>query len=199
MLMRIITLIIFLLTSIISFSQLSYYEGIAKHRAEINQEFKADSTSILKEADRAYFSGLEFYAPNHSYNIEVKFKKIKKGEVIGFSTSTDRIAKYRTYGILKFKIDGVKCKLTVYQPARSIPGYPGYLFLPFKDFTNGQETYGGGRYLDLKESDIAKKFRLDFNLCYNPYCAYSDGFSCPVPPEENHLAIEIKAGVKSFY
>jgi uncharacterized protein (DUF1684 family) len=198
MLMRIITLFIFLLTSITSFSQLSYDEEIDKHRAEINLEFRSDSTSILTEEDRADFSGLEFFAPDYAYNVEVRFKKLKKGEVIGFSTSTDRIAKYRPYGILKFKIEGVKCKLTVYAPARIIPGYPGYLFLPFKDFTNGQETYGGGRYLDLKESDIAKKFRLDFNLCYNPYCAYSEGFSCPVPPDENHLAAEIKAGVKSF-
>ena len=133
------------------------------------------------------------------YNIQVKFKKTKKGKVIGFSTSTDRIAKYRPYGILKFKVDGVKCKLTVFQPARPINGYPGYLFLPFKDFTNGRESYGGGRYLDLKEDDVSKKFKLDFNLCYNPYCAYSDGFSCPIPPEENHLHVEIKAGVKTFH
>tara|TARA_B100000768_G_scaffold180577_1_gene200930 strand:- start:1029 stop:1628 length:600 start_codon:yes stop_codon:yes gene_type:complete len=199
MLMRITTLFIFLLTSINSLSQLSYDEEIEKHRDEINLEFRSDSTSILTEEDRVGFSGLEFFAPDYAYNVEVRFKKLKKGEVIGFSTSTDRIAKYRPYGILKFKIDGVKCKLTIYAPAREISGYPGYLFLPFKDFTNGQETYGGGRYLDLKQSDLAKKFRLDFNLCYNPYCAYSNGFSCPVPPDENHLDAEIKAGVKSFH
>lgn len=197
--MRNFLVFIILFTAVSTQAQLSYEEEIIKHRAEINEEFKNDSTSILTPEDRLEFKTLDFFAPDYKYNVEVKFRKFKGNEVVGFATSSDRIAKYKKYGTLKFKLDGVKCKLTVYQPARPIPGYPGYLFLPFQDLTNGEETYGGGRYLDFKESEISKKFRLDFNLCYNPYCAYSDGYSCPVPPSENHLEVEIKAGVKKFH
>ena len=76
--------------------------------------------------------------------------------------------------------------------------YKDYLFLPFTDPTNGVTTYGGGRYLDLM-IPATKVVQLDFNKAYNPYCAYSGNYSCPIPPEENHLEIEIKAGVKKYH
>jgi uncharacterized protein (DUF1684 family) len=74
--------------------------------------------------------------------------------------------------------------------------YKNYLFLPFKDHTNGNGSYGGGRYLDM-EVPKGNEVEIDFNLCYNPYCAYADIFSCPIPPDENHLEVEILAGVKA--
>jgi uncharacterized protein (DUF1684 family) len=80
-----------------------------------------------------------------------------------------------------------------------MPKYKNYLFVPFKDMTNGKETYGGGRYLDLETTDIQNdSVILDFNKAYNPYCAYSNGYSCPIPPKENHLAVSIEAGEKTF-
>ena len=77
--------------------------------------------------------------------------------------------------------------------------YKDYLFIPFMDHTNGETTYGGGRYFDVMIGDIMDdKLVLDFNICYNPYCAFSDGYNCPVPPKENHLEVAIKAGEKMF-
>jgi len=77
--------------------------------------------------------------------------------------------------------------------------YRDYLFLPFKDATNGDSTYGGGRYIDIRMSEINNNtLTIDFNKAYNPYCAYSDGFNCPVPPLENHLEVALEAGERKF-
>ena len=80
-----------------------------------------------------------------------------------------------------------------------MPGMKDHLFVPFKDWTNGEESYGGGRYIDLKTGDITDgKITIDFNKCYNPWCAYSDGYNCPIPPVENHFELKIEAGEKMW-
>ena len=77
--------------------------------------------------------------------------------------------------------------------------YKDYLFIPFTDKTSGIETYGGGRYIDLVLSDIVNKTcTIDFNKAYNPYCAYTAGYNCPIPPKENDLPVAIKAGELNF-
>ena len=82
---------------------------------------------------------------------------------------------------------------------QQIPHYRDYLFIPFKDLTNGKESYGGGRYIDLRMRQLDKdKVILDFNKSYNPYCAFSEEYSCPIPPKENHLTIAIEAGEKNY-
>jgi uncharacterized protein (DUF1684 family) len=103
---------------------------------------------------------------------------------------------------LKFKLNGKDYFLNVYQSDADVlakfPEYKDILFVPFKDATNGKETYGGGRYIDIKMLS-SKKVILDFNLAYNPSCAYgSDRYSCPIPPKENFLQVEINAGEKSY-
>ncbi len=196
--MRYLLIIITVLTPFISNAQLSPKEKLEAYRADVNEEFGNPETSILDSVDVIEFHGLDFFEFSPECIIEAKFKRIKKGEVIGFATSTSRIAKYREYGKLIFKHNGKKCQLIVYEPAVYDPLYPDHLFLPFKDFTNGDTSYGGGRYLDLSKKEISKKMTLDFNYCYNPYCAYSDNYSCPVPPDSNHLKVEIRAGVKGF-
>lgn len=108
---------------------------------------------------------------------------------------------YVKYGTLRFRLNGRKQSLNVYRSLslQANAKYKDYLFIPFKDKTNGMISYGGGRYLDLKTTDLKDNtYTLDFNKAYNPYCAYSDGFNCPIPPAANHLAIEIKAGEKKF-
>jgi len=81
----------------------------------------------------------------------------------------------------------------------NIPAYADHLFLPFKDATNGEESYGGGRYIDLKASSIKDdKMAVDFNKTYNPWCAYSDGYNCPIPPIANHLDASLMAGEAKY-
>lgn len=196
--MRIIFWSVLLITSVITNAQSDYEKELQTHRAEINEEFADSTKTQLSPEGLAEFQGLDFFDANTNYKVKAKFKRIKNGKVQGFATSTTRIAKYRPYGKLIFKIDGKKCKLTVYEPAEPNPEYPDHLFLPFKDLTNGDSTYGGGRYLDLSKKDMASEVTLDFNYCYNPYCAYSDRYSCPVPPDCNHLRVGIKAGVKAY-
>lgn len=193
--MRLIIISVILCYSNLLSSQLTYEEELLTYRTEAQKKFSDPEETILSEEELAEFKGLEFFAPSETFKVSVKFKRIKRGKVIGFATSTDRIAKYRPYGVLKFKVDGKRCRLTIFESAYPKKGYEQSLFLPFTDLTNGMETYGGGRYLDLSKSDIQKKFILDFNYCYNPYCAYSSKYSCPAPPEMNRLQVEIKAGV----
>ncbi|MCI0396478.1 MAG: DUF1684 domain-containing protein, partial [Chloroflexi bacterium] len=73
---------------------------------------------------------------------------------------------------------------------------------PFRDTTNGQETYGAGRYLDSHRPGLNQlgpdRFEVDFNYSYNPYCAYSEYYSCPLPPRENWLKVPIRAGEKNY-
>jgi uncharacterized protein (DUF1684 family) len=107
---------------------------------------------------------------------------------------------YRKYGIATFTINGKECKLSVYQFMKLIndPQYKNDLFLPFKDLSNGKETYGGGRFLELviPEGD---ELVIDFNKAYNPLCCYHNPkYSCPIPPAENHLQVKILAGEKKY-
>ncbi|MNH33262.1 hypothetical protein D3C86_1572800 [compost metagenome] len=112
-------------------------------------------------------------------------------------TTTARKPVYEKYGEAHFKLNGKDLVLSIYQShsLREKAEYKDHLFLPFMDLTNGEESYGGGRFLDLTipEDDTIV---IDFNKAYNPYCAYNHKYSCPIPPKENDMNTEIKAGVK---
>ena len=114
-------------------------------------------------------------------------------------TTTDRLPEYVQYGVLKFTLRGEEYELKIYQNINLIEreGYEDYLFLPFLDDTNGEESYGGGRYIEARipEGDTME---IDFNKAYNPYCAYNEKYSCPIVPRENYLPLKVEAGVKAF-
>ena len=114
-------------------------------------------------------------------------------------TTTERKSEEVVYGIAKFLLNGKNHELEIYQNSELIleEGYEDYLFLPFTDMTNGTETYGGGRYLDLRipEGDTIV---LNFNKAYNPYCVYNKKYSCPLVPRQNYLKTRVEAGVKVF-
>ncbi|MEP2279580.1 DUF1684 domain-containing protein [Maribacter sp.] len=166
---------------------------------ELNAEFKDPETSPLADRFRIDFETLDFFEPDTSYVIEAEF--IRTPEALPFSmpTTTDRESTEVVYAIAKFSINGKAHELEIYQSPDLITQekYEDYLFLPFTDNTNGEETYGGGRYLDLRIPD-GNTIILDFNKAYNPYCAYNKKFSCPLVPAVNNLDIEIKVGVKAF-
>ncbi len=192
-----------LIIALIAFAPLTIFAQdfkaeIEKHREEYKAEFLKNSSSPLKKEDFEY---LRFYEPNEKFKVECEFVATKKGKPFDVPTSSGQTATYTKFGELKFEIEGKSYKLAVYQSLRlrNLPQYRDYLFIPFKDLTNGKETYGGGRYLDLRMKEIAgDKIYLDFNKAYNPYCAFSAGYSCPIPPKENHLKVAIEAGEKNF-
>jgi uncharacterized protein (DUF1684 family) len=179
----------------------TYVQQVMDHRSEMNVEFGDTATSILPDSIVLHgFHGLNYFDVDPAYRVTAKFKRIKNGQITSMKTSGTKIKSYRPYGTLTFRINGKKCKLTLYQMAEpSRPDLAGYLLLAFTDKTNGFETYGGGRYLDFHTKDITDEMVLDFNYCYNPYCAYTDGFNCVIPPIENVLPVEIKAGAKKWH
>jgi uncharacterized protein (DUF1684 family) len=176
----------------------SYMKQVKKHRKKQDRIFKNPETSPLKEK-AAGFSHLNYFPIDPGYRVEATFTRTPDSKEFAMPTSDpNRKKRFVKYGTLSFELDGKPYKLAVYKSLRTTSlNQEDYLFLPFKDHTNGNSTYGGGRYLDM---DMPKgdKIILDFNYCYNPYCAYSDGWSCPIPPEENHLEVEINAGVKKY-
>lgn len=181
-------------------AQTSYDEAaIIAYRDTINREFATQGKSPLEESDRLNFKGLDFYPPNAEYFVQAKFVATPKAKAFKMKTTTSRLPLYRKYGELHFTLQGKNLKLNVYQRVPE-PGAPAsnHLFLPFSDQTNGKETYIGGRYLDM-EIPEGKSVAIDFNRAYNPYCAYSYRYSCPIVPLENDLPVEIRAGVKKFH
>ncbi|MBF6608295.1 MAG: DUF1684 domain-containing protein, partial [Flavobacterium sp.] len=156
-------------------------------------------TSPLTPIDRHMFTGLNFFAPDSTYAVKAKLVRSTNEKPFAMPTTTSRKPMYIKFGVLHFEITGRQFQLNVYQNVDRPrnPLYKDYLFLPFTDLTSGVESYGGGRYLDLKipPDDI---LILDFNRAYNPYCAYNPKYSCPIVPAENDLQIKIRAGAKKF-
>lgn len=173
--------------------------GETEFQKELNAEYKDASTSPLKKKDLKTFKGLEFFPVDNKFKVTANFKTTPDSKVFKMPTSTDRKPEYRRYGIATFTIDGKEFALEVYQNQSLMKEeeYKDYLFIPFTDETNGFESYGGGRYIDVSIPK-GNTMEIDFNKAYNPYCAYNDKYSCPIPPRVNFLKTEIKAGVKAF-
>lgn len=174
----------------------AYEDSIIEQRVIQMGELTDSSKHILDQNEIDHFEGLAFFKVDTNYRIKATFKK-DIGKKFEMPTSTDRKPIYRQYGFVDFELNGTVQRLVVYQNMglRKQKEYKNYLFMPFRDATNGKETYGGGRYLDL-EIPSGKAIILDFNRVYNPCCVYSHRYSCPIPPKENTLTIEIKAGEK---
>ena len=175
-----------------------YADSIYKHREHYRNEFVTDERSPLGMRDTSY---LRFYAPDKTYRVTASLKLTPEASPFQIPTHSGKTKTYRKYGILHFLIKGKPYDLEVYQSLDLIKKeeYKNHLFVPFNDLTNYEETYGGGRYIDLSITDIIDNtILLDFNKCYNPYCAYAEGYNCPIPPEANRLSIPIKAGEKTF-
>ena len=177
-----------------AFAQNSKY--IASLTAYQNNYVKVHE--VVKKADKKYF---RFFPIDNSYNINCPFEKIH--DTVGFDmkTSANTLKHFYKYGKISFTIHDTAAILYIYQGKDLIATeqYKEYLFVPFTDPTNGNDSYGSGRYLEFYMKNIKNgRLQVDFNKAYNPYCAYAAGFRCPIPPKENHLPVAIKAGEKTF-
>ncbi|MEH6536378.1 MAG: DUF1684 domain-containing protein [Psychroserpens sp.] len=198
--MRSYLLLVLLCVSILSCAQdKTPIAGETEFQKEINSDYKDATTSPLKDKDRKNFKGLDFFKFDSTFVVKTNLKRTLDSKWFKMQTTTSRVSDERVYGVLTFKLKGKDYKLNVYQGKASMKteGYEDYLFLPFLDNTNGEHSYGGGRYIDLRipEGDTIE---IDFNKAYNPYCAYNEKYSCPIVPRENYLDLEVKAGVKTF-
>jgi len=176
----------------------TFADSVFQHRQNYRNDFIKDEHSPLGAQDTAW---LRFFAPDKKYRVIATFKMTPDATNFQMPTHSGKAKTYRKYGYLTFVLKGERMQLEVYQSPdlMKIAEYKDHLFVPFNDLTNYEETYGGGRYLDLSLNDIRDNtVVLDFNKSYNPYCAYASGYSCPIPPEANRLPIPIKAGEKMF-
>lgn len=190
------SLFIILFVAQVNAQSLNYRGEIVDYQKKYKQEFLEDESSPLNKNDTSY---IQFYQPNKSFKVIAHFSKIN--DTIGFimKTHTQREKKYYVYGVVSFVLKNKLHKLYLYQRKNSENVPDEDLFLPFTDNTNYKETYGGGRYLDIQECQIQNSsLVIDFNKSYNPYCAYKEGYSCPIPPKENNLKIAIQAGEKLY-
>ena len=176
-----------------------WYRETMEAQQELNIQFSDKDKSPLSPDSIAGFKGLDFFPLDKKYVIKARFEKNEHPVPIEFSTNTDRKPVYIKYGTAYFTLDGKQCQLSLYQDTEEPqdPAYKDVLFIPYTDLTTGNESYGGGRYLDVQipKGDTVV---LNFHKSYNPYCAYDDRWSCTIPPDENDLPVAIYAGVKAY-
>jgi len=178
-------------------SAADYQVFIEGERKEKDEYMKSEEGSPFLK-DTIPFKGLKYFPANEKYNIKAKLEPIEEKKVTLLGTSDGKEEKYLEYAYAIFDLDGVQNKLLILELMDAGP-LRGKLFLAFADESSGIETYGAGRYLDVKKVPAATSIELDFNLAYNPYCAYTDSFSCPFPPKENILKVAILAGEKGYH
>ena len=180
-------------------AQSNYEKQIVALREEKANELAKEQYGPLK-ADQVAF--LDYFPVDANYKVKAKIEVLFDEPVFRMPTYDGTSNEYKRYGIITFILQGKERVLNVYQSVALFqnPAYKKHLFLPFLDLTNGQESYSGGRYIDLSTDDIkGDNVEIDFNKAYNPYCAYSNGYRCPVPPVENNLETKIMAGEKAFH
>lgn len=198
-------------------SLLDYRRQVAIHYAEVrggsgsveerwkrwrkwrDELLKNHPQSPLTEDARAGFEGLSYFDYDPKLRFEVGLDTVARGQQLAVELDQDGPLALEILGLIHFKVNGAESSLEAYW----LTGYGGGLFLPFRDGTNGSQTYGGGRYLldTIKGADLggsADRVILDFNFAYNPSCAYNPRWHCPLAPTANWLELEIKAGELDF-
>jgi uncharacterized protein (DUF1684 family) len=160
-------------------------------RAEKDEFFKTHPQSPLTREQKKDFRGLNYFEENEDLRLEVKVDEFPVKEEFMMQTSTGDVQPYSKFGKFKFTVDGQEVELTIYQAEYGF-------FLPFVDSLAGKETYPAGRYLE-PEPLPGGRFIVDFNIAYNPYCAYNEMWSCPITPAENRLKVAIRAGEKLYH
>lgn len=162
--------------------------ALTDFRLEKDEFFADNPQSPLTPDQKKSFSGLSYFDENPELDLKVDVREFENKDEIVMQTSTGDVQRYRRYGKFSFEIAGERAELVIYAA-------PHGFFLPFVDSLANTETYGAGRYLD-PEILPNGRFHIDFNLAYNPYCAYNDLYSCPLTPFENRVKVAIRAGEK---
>ncbi|MCF8302138.1 MAG: DUF1684 domain-containing protein [Bacteroidales bacterium] len=178
----------------------AYRQQVRDYRKIKNQEFLNTEKTPLTSDQVNEFEGLKYFEVDSSFRIKAVLQPFEKQDTFKMATTTEREPEYIRYAKAKFSLKGKQHTLEVYRNVQLLnkPEYSDYIFIPFTDKTSGNESYGGGRYLDL-QLPRNDSLLIDFNYAYNPYCAYNSGYSCPVPPRVNHLDVAIEAGEKAFH
>jgi hypothetical protein len=178
-----------------------YARSVELHRKDKDGAFRYEDWSPIDPRERAHFAGLSYFPPDERWRAQARIERLAELAVLEMATSTGEPRQQVRYARLDFETPAGKASLFAYKDAggtrRGGRFTDRQLFVPFRDALSGKETYGAGRYLDLEEPE-GDEIVVDFNLAYNPYCAYSESFSCPLPPSENWLSIPVAAGERKY-
>ncbi|WP_116107615.1 DUF1684 domain-containing protein [Lewinella sp. IMCC34191] len=174
----------------------SYAQEMTTFRRALDEQYRHPGTSPLPEAEREAFAGHGFFPVDESFRIVADFVPDTTATQLTMPTSNESSVTYTIYGRARFDLGGGAQELLLLRNSNADDSATGRLFVPFRDATSGQSTYGGGRYLDISLPADGTVV-LDFNKAYNPYCAYTVGYACPIPPAENTLDVEVPVGVKA--
>ena len=171
-------------------------DELEAHREEKDEFFAEHPQSPIPPDEREDFDGLDYFDPDPDYRVTATVEIHERPEPVEMDVSAGAPQRYLRVATLHFELDGETYELVGYRQQED----EDTLFVPFRDKTTGQQTYDGGRYIEFQtegELEDGTEIPLDFNLAYSPFCAYSETFACPLPPEENWLETEIRAGEKA--
>ena len=176
-----------------------YIAELLRFRAEKDSFLRGSTDSPLRKEERRTFQHLKYYDADPQFVVRATLHRSENPPRFTITTTTGTTREAIKYGALRFRLLGKSYQLGVYKfTDKPKESRRDYLFVPFTDSTSGKETYGAGRYIDLEEND-SDEYILDFNRAYNPYCAYNEDYSCPIPPRENRLSLTITAGEKIYH
>jgi len=171
----------------------AYAAQVRQARRQKDQAFRTNAGSPIPARQRAAFNGLRYYGPDAAYRVVARLTRAAVLAPLPLALTGGSADAYARWGTAGFELGGRPQRLTLLQKQGTGAGQE--LFLPFTDPTNGQQTYAGGRYLDLPmPAPEAPEISLDFNAAYNPFCAYNHDYSCPKPPADNRLSVPVLAG-----
>lgn len=165
-------------------------DALEDFRKSKDEFFANSNSSPLTPEQKEHFTGLTYFPENPGLRLQVEVPEFEEQVQVKMPTSTGDVKTYTRYGRFAFQVEGQKAELTLFNS-------PHGFFLLFVDSLAGSETYGAGRYLEPEQLE-GGRFLVDFNLAYNPYCAYNEMWNCPIPPAENRLNVPIRAGEKIF-
>jgi uncharacterized protein (DUF1684 family) len=165
-------------------------DDLTNFRREKDDFFRTNPSSPLTPGQRRTFTGLRHFPPNPDLRLTLEVEEFPAQDTVRMQTTTGDVQSYERFGRIRFEVEGEEAALTLYHNEHGF-------FLPFTDSLAGNETYGAGRYLEPEPLPDGR-FLVDFNLAYNPYCAYNEQWSCPITPAENRLKVPIRAGEMTF-
>ncbi|WP_209330505.1 DUF1684 domain-containing protein [Lunatimonas salinarum] len=172
-----------------------YKERIEAERERQYKYLKFNLESPLTEVQKRELEQLEFYPVDQTYLVKARLEPLETKKMVEIPLTDGSVEKYVRHSFAVFQLDGKEVRLLLLQAANEVD--KRNFFLAFADATSGEDTYGGGRFLNLRQ-DGQRSITIDFNLAYNPYCAYNPDYACPIPPRENILEIPIPAGEKNY-
>lgn len=172
-----------------------YIEKIETERERQFKYIRFNIESPLTEEQKRGLQSLTFYAINPTYRVKARLLPIEIKKIREVPLTDGSTARYLEHSFAEFELAGKTNKLLLLQALDETD--MRNFFLAFADETSGKETYGGGRYLNVRQ-DGKNSITIDFNLAFNPYCAYNPDYACPLPPRENLLTIAVPVGEKNY-